>query len=198
MTDVYLKSFPQTTQGANDPYLFKMSPQSKTERRLKLIYILWGLLFTKCFVLEYLVRKYQAPINSLTYVWGLSIIMASVATLVYGGLHWNDGHRGASLYTHLPYFAAKAVAAIFILWALIGSIDNSHLRLSIAALFFGASQVSGPPHKAATYHKTVFLGWVIAMVILFLAGPSTVFLIFGAAILFLSVIPRSCVFFMNR
>jgi hypothetical protein len=175
-----------------------MSTQSKTERRLKLIYILWSLLFTKCFVLEYLVRKYQAPINSLTYVWGLSIIMASVATLVYGGLDKSDRHRDASRHTPFPYFAARATAAIFILWALVGSIDNSHLGLSIAALFFGASQVSSPPHKAATYHKPVFLGWVIAMVILFLAGPSTVFLIFGAAILFLSVIPRSCDFFTNR
>jgi hypothetical protein len=175
-----------------------MSKQSKTERRLKLIYILWGLLFTKCFVLEYLVRKYQAPINSLTYVWGLSIIMASVATLVYGGLDKSDRHRDASRHTPSPYFAARATAAIFILWALIGNPEHSHLKLAMAALFVGVSQVSGPPHKAATYHKTVFLGWVIAIVILFLAGPSTVFLIFGAAILFLSVIPRSCVFFMNR
>lgn len=175
-----------------------MSPQSKTERRLKLIYILWGLLFTKCFVLEYLVRKYQAPINSLAYVWSLSIIMATVATIVYGRLEDSDDNWAASGRALAPYFAAKAFAAILILWALIGSPENSHLALAVAAPFIGASQVLDPPLKPITFRTPLLIAWIVAAALLFLVGPPNVFLIFGAGILVLSVVPRSYDLFTNR
>lgn len=48
-----------------------------------MVVILWGLLFSKCLTLEYLVQVYSIPINSFFYVWVLTLSMASVATFVF-------------------------------------------------------------------------------------------------------------------
>ena len=56
---------------------------SEINSRSNFILALWSLLFTKCFTLEYLVRHYEAPINSISYVWILSITMAGGATPVF-------------------------------------------------------------------------------------------------------------------
>lgn len=44
--------------------------------------LLWGLIFTKCFLVEYAVQTYGAPVNSVIYVWTLSLTMAAVVTLI--------------------------------------------------------------------------------------------------------------------
>ena len=49
----------------------------------EILIILWGLLFTKCFVFEYLVQTYAVPVNSILYIWAPSIVMAAVATVVF-------------------------------------------------------------------------------------------------------------------
>lgn len=51
--------------------------------RNSLISILWGLIFAKCFTLEYLVQLYDIPINSTIYIWSLSLSMAAAATFVF-------------------------------------------------------------------------------------------------------------------
>ena len=63
-----------------------MIHSSNTSSRATFILALWSLLFTKCFTLEYLVRHYEAPINSLSYVWARSSIMAGVETGVYANI----------------------------------------------------------------------------------------------------------------
>ena len=47
------------------------------------IFILWGLVLAKCLTLEYLIQVYSAPINSLFYIWALSLLMATAATLTF-------------------------------------------------------------------------------------------------------------------
>lgn len=54
-----------------------------TPQRERLIVLLWGLLFAKCFIVEYYVQAYDVPVNSWLYVWGLSIAMATVATIAF-------------------------------------------------------------------------------------------------------------------
>jgi hypothetical protein len=57
----------------------KLSTQSR------LIAIFWSLILAKCFTLDYLVLKYDVPVNTETYVWALSCGMALAATYVYLG-----------------------------------------------------------------------------------------------------------------
>ena len=51
-------------------------------RRGTLISLFWGLIFAKCFMIEYAVQIYGSPVNSVIYVWGLSITMATVVTII--------------------------------------------------------------------------------------------------------------------
>ncbi|MGK0456094.1 MAG: hypothetical protein ACJAT5_000917 [Lentimonas sp.] len=48
-----------------------------------MIIILWGLIFSKCLTLEYLIQVYSIPVNSFFYIWLLTLTMASVATIAF-------------------------------------------------------------------------------------------------------------------
>lgn len=61
-------------------------PNLALRRRHHVLVLLWALLFAKCFVLEYCVAAYQVPVNSVIYVWSLSLFMATVASIVYVNL----------------------------------------------------------------------------------------------------------------
>ena len=47
-----------------------------------LVTALWALIFAKCFF-EYLICNYAVPGNSALFIWSLSILMSTVATIVY-------------------------------------------------------------------------------------------------------------------
>ena len=48
-----------------------------------MVIILWGLVFSKCLALEYLIQVYSVPINSFFYIWLLTLTMASFATVSF-------------------------------------------------------------------------------------------------------------------
>jgi hypothetical protein len=48
-----------------------------------LVTALWALIFAKCFFFEYLICNYAIPVNSALFIWSLSILMSTVATIVY-------------------------------------------------------------------------------------------------------------------
>lgn len=48
-----------------------------------MVIVLWGLVISKCFTLEYLVQVYSVPVNSFIYIWALTLTMASVATVIF-------------------------------------------------------------------------------------------------------------------
>ena len=60
-----------------------------------IVIILWGLIFSKCFVLEYLVQIYSIPINSTVYIWSLTLWMAVVATFAF--LRVNSGKNSTAM-----------------------------------------------------------------------------------------------------
>ena len=47
---------------------------------------LWGLILAKCCFLEHFVRLHGVPVNTVIYIWSLSLLMAGVATAVLSGL----------------------------------------------------------------------------------------------------------------
>ncbi len=53
------------------------------KRNNSMILILWGLIISKCLTLEYLIQAYSIPINSLFYIWTLTLSMAIVATITF-------------------------------------------------------------------------------------------------------------------
>lgn len=73
MIQLYDKSF----------FSIRMHFLTYTPQRERLIVLLWGLLFAKCFIVEHYVQAYEVPVNSWLYVWGLSIAMATVATIAF-------------------------------------------------------------------------------------------------------------------
>ena len=56
---------------------------NSSNQKSPMIIILWGLVFAKCLTLEYLIQLYSIPINSKIYVWMLTLIMASLATVAF-------------------------------------------------------------------------------------------------------------------
>ena len=51
----------------------------------KVIFIIWLLVFSKCFILEYYIIEYQLPINSHFYIWTLSLLLVSTVSYLF----WN-------------------------------------------------------------------------------------------------------------
>jgi hypothetical protein len=85
-----------------------------------LIAALWALIFAKCFFFEYLVAYYQIPINSALYIWSLTLLMATVATVVYFKINA----------THAWQRARKALGTV---WCFCGSAIG--LLIACAFLF---------------------------------------------------------------
>lgn len=62
-----------------------------------MVIILWGLVFAKCLTLEYLIQIYSIPINSLVYIWMLTLIMASLATVAFFRAKATEDNRAQTI-----------------------------------------------------------------------------------------------------
>lgn len=69
--------------------LFKNQTFSPIEFSKKVIFIIWLLVFSKCFILEYYIRLYELPIQSHFYIWGLSLLLVSTASYLF----WNRSRK---------------------------------------------------------------------------------------------------------
>lgn len=166
-----------------------MNPSSNSNSRIAFILALWGLLFTKCFTLEFLVRHYDAPINSLSYVWGLSIIMASVATFIYANLETEKRDR---LISH-PNFLVMLVLGIGIIILVAKSLlapNGSAFPLALSATGLAVIQLMSPG-KISTNSICIALAWLVSAMAIASTGQPLGFLIFAVSILLLSFLPRA-------
>jgi len=165
-----------------------MSHPDDSNTRLTLILTLWGLLFTKCFTLEFLVRHYDVPINSLNYVWALSIIMASVATIVYANIQTEDR---SSLIKH-PNFSVLLITGLvvtpLVAQSLLSSSEESFL-LAFAAVGVGFSHIWRHLKKYQPSRIGIAFGWFGGAAAIFYSGQTFGFLIFGICIFSLSFLP---------
>ena len=161
----------------------------KSNARLRLIFTLWGLLFTKCFTLEFLVRQYEVPISSVTYVWTLSILMASVATAVYANLE-SDERKGLIGGTGFYVYVITALAVtILVARSLLIADINPLLSLAPAAVAMGIGhtwQLMQNPRSTAIW---IPLGWFVSAAALAVIGTPANFLVFAISLLILSVVP---------
>lgn len=162
---------------------------SDSETRMNLIVTLWGLLFTKCFILEYLVRHYGVPVDSRLYVWALSIVMATVATAVYAELHKN---ARAQLLNKAGFAIAcllGLIAGLFVLAGLTAPDGQAGAALALAAFALAVKHawLSRPGTGAGIPWKA--LGWLAAAIASAYLGAPSGFLVFALAIVGLTVVP---------
>ena len=174
-----------------------MTYSSNTSSRSTFILALWSLLFTKCFTLEYLVRHYEAPINSLSYVWALSITMAGVATVVYANIQAEVRNK---LLKH-PNFLVILTLALFIVILVAKSLsttDGVSHSLALAATGLSIIQllVHGKDLKSRSFGTSI--SWLIAAVAILNTAQPLAFFVFAMSICIISFLPRALQFVSLR
>ena len=155
-----------------------------------LIVILWGLIFAKCFTLEYFVQVYEVPINSAVYVWTLTLSMAVVATFVFVRIKAQGNSFQASLQRNLAIWGTSAIAMLIASAVVFTSKNiNPYSVPSILAAFLGLSYLI---QGRLTSHLSDVLsgsGWLIGAGILFVQSTVESLILFAFLILALSVLP---------
>ncbi|MFL2832163.1 MAG: hypothetical protein ACJ0BK_00915 [Coraliomargaritaceae bacterium] len=174
-----------------------MTYSSDTSSRSTFILALWSLLFTKCFTLEYLVRHYEAPISSLSYVWALSITMAGVATVVYANIQAEVRNK---LLKH-PNFLVILTLALFIVILVAKSLsttDGVSHSLALAATGLSIIQllVHGKDLKSRSFGTSI--SWLIAAVAILNTAQPLAFFVFAMSICIISFLPRALQFVSLR
>ena len=167
-----------------------MDHSPNTNSRSNFILALWGLLFTKCFTLEYLVRHYDAPINSLSYVWALSIIMAGVATFVYANIQAQERTRILRHPNFLVIFTLALFIVILVAKSLLAT-DGISRSLALAAVGLSIIQllINGEDLKPRVIG--ISIGWFAAAAAILNAAQPLSFLVFAISICMFSFLPRA-------
>lgn len=168
-----------------------MRAQNRSERRFKFILLLWSLLFTKCFTLEFLVREYHVPVNSFLYVWCLSVGMASAATAVYGQLEKISMAAMLSKRISQLKLGMLIATVALVLSTLVDSDWSSRIPLAIAAALMGLrkSLASSPASDPGRWLGAIAWG-IIAIAMCFIS-PAVGYALFAAGIFITSSIPRA-------
>ena len=160
-----------------------------TSSRSTFILALWSLLFTKCFTLEYLVRYYEAPINSLSYVWALSITMASVATFVYANIQ--DEVR-TKLLKHPNFLVILTLALLIVILVAKSLLSTDGVSHSLALAATGLSIIQLLIHDTDLKPRVIgiSISWLLAAVAILNTAQPMAFLIFAMSICIISFFPR--------
>ena len=166
--------------------------------RLSLIMTLWSLLFTKCFFLEFLVRHYAVPINSLYYVWSLSILMAAVATTIYAELQIKERVKRIQQPNSLFILIGNIITVLFVISALIAPEKQSHIALILAALIITAQHIWLWIGKLDKSYRMTTWGWVLGTTAITSLDSTTGFLVFAICTLSLSAAPSLAKFLTLR
>jgi hypothetical protein len=167
-----------------------MSAPFYTIHRNLLLVTLWGLIFAKCFTLEYFVHIYSVPINSALYVWTLSISMAAAATFVFARLKAQQAHAQTSLQPKHIVWGICSLGMLLVLAAGFWFNRIPHLMLPacLAVLIGFGYGTHGLLAKNPIYTVSG-LGWWIGAAVLFAQSSVTNLLIFALLIIAFSVAP---------
>lgn len=172
-----------------DKYYINMINYSNISSRSSFILALWSLLFTKCFALEYLVRHYEAPINSISYIWALSITMAAVATLVYANI---QAEVRTQLLKHPNFLVTFTLALLIVILVaksllVIGEVSHS-LALAATGLSIIQLLMHGKDLRARAIGVSV--SWFVAAIAILNTAQPQAFLFFSLSICIISFLPR--------
>ena len=170
---------------------------SKISSRSNFILTLWSLLFTKCFTLEYLVRHYEAPINSISYVWALSITMASVATLVYANI---QAEVRTKVLKHPNFLVVLALALLIVILVVKSLLTIGEVSHSLALAATGLSIIQLLMHGKDLKPRAIGISicWFVAALSILNTTQPQVFLFFAMSVCIISFLPRFAQFVTLR
>ena len=155
-----------------------------------LIVILWGLIFAKCFTLEYFVQVYAVPINSALYIWTLTLTMATVATFVFLRIKAQEKSFQQSLQRNLVIWGTAAIAMLIALLVVYTSQSiNPYSIPALLAVCLGASYLVQSRLNSTLSDTFSGSGWLIGAGILFVQSSVESLILFAFLILTLSVLP---------
>ena len=170
---------------------------SKISSRSNFILTLWSLLFTKCFTLEYLVRHYEAPINSISYIWALSITMASVATLVYANI---QAEVRTKVLKHPNFLVVLALALLIVILVVKSLLTIGKVSHSLALAATGLSIIQLLMHGKDLKPRAIGISicWFVAALSILNTTQPQVFLFFAMSVCIISFLPRFAQFVTLR
>lgn len=155
-----------------------------------LIVILWGLIFAKCFTLEYFVQVYVIPINSALYIWALTLSMATAATFVFVRLKTQEGSFQNTFRRNLVIWGSVSIAMLIVLAVVFTSQSiNPYITPSLLAMPLGAGYITQGRSDSNLIYIFSGIGWWIGAGILCAQSAVQSLLLFACLILALSVCP---------
>ena len=152
--------------------------------------ILWGIIFAKCFTLEYLVQIYAVPINSAIYIWTLSLSMATAATFVFAKLSIEEDTNALRISKHrlIQYVCAVGILLTTVAGFVFEFIPRFHI-LAYFALIMGLGYCGHCILVRSPFHALSGFGWCLGAGPLFLLRSNNNLLIFALLIICFSVLP---------
>lgn len=133
---------------------------------------------------------YAVPINSVLYVWTLTLTMAAVATFVFLRIKSQESSFQKSLQRNLVIWGTSAIAMLIALVVVFTSQSiNPYSIPSLLAVFLGASYLVQSLLNSTLSDTLSGIGWLIGAGILFVQGAVESLILFAFLILALSVLP---------
>jgi hypothetical protein len=156
----------------------------------RLIAIFWSLILAKCFALDYLVLKYDVPVNTETYVWALSCGMALAATYVYLGHKININSFKSLFKPESVLNTSCYLSAVVLLFlaVLLGISDSQSLLASLAFLLAFLNFKEFKKQHHATLISNAFIWLLTSVACLFISNIMTA-AIFSISILLTFTLP---------
>lgn len=165
------------------------SVHAKNQRNL-IIIILWGLVFSKCLTLEYLIQIYSIPINSFVYIWTLTLAMASAATITFFRTHATKANLPKTVsIIHIVWLGCGIVSIFLIGISFLASVLNPYKIPTFLSIILGIGYLfHGILARRNTY---IFSGvaWWIGAAILATRNNVESLSIFAFLLIMLTVLP---------
>ena len=155
-----------------------------------LVTALWALIFAKCFFFEYLIRNYAVPVNSALFIWSLSILMSTVATIVYFSVQ-NGGKTLHSIYHSLgkTWSVCGLIIGVVLSSAyFITSIPTSILPACIAIILSLGNLIHSIQTRIIRFIFST-LGWALCATLALLTPPPLHLLIFALSLTLFTAAP---------
>ncbi|MGJ3243436.1 MAG: hypothetical protein ACFE0O_10855 [Opitutales bacterium] len=175
--------------------------QAARPRRFNgIIWIFWGLIFTKCFLVEYGSRVYSTGVDTATYVWSFSITMGILCTLVYSKLTRYELLKrpiSAHLVNRIWLGCLIALMLLAVANKWIGGIDG-YLLPGIYALILGIGFfIHGVLDRRKPFQLAA-LGWWAGALGLFALNDVRALGLFAGLIILCQILPTAWIHWAER
>lgn len=148
---------------------------SRADRFRGLVLLFWGLILAKCLYLEWAIRAYEAPVDSL-YLWVPTLAFGFLGTLIYA-------QREVGAWSHIP-LTGRLVAAIWagcaVALVLLGMVGTQsgvlapfHLPAVVAVVMGLGFFIHGTIDHRPWYRLAAFGWWAGSLFLFTLHGPES-------------------------